>query len=113
MKTLTLVLFVLTLSACAPIEIRDTLWYLNLRTEAVGFHTLTEQRQYLNSDEWYDKQLGMLCTSPENFAYWKSLVLKLCEETECTYSVEETARNLGAAAKEGVEIRKNAGLTHP
>lgn len=116
MKTLTRVLFVLTLSllsACGAVEVKDTKWFMNMRDIAVEFHTLTAQRRYLNETEWYNESLGTICTRPEAFAHWKSLILKLCEEVECDYTLEDTARAMGEAAQEGLEIRKNAGLTHP
>jgi hypothetical protein len=77
------------LNACAVI-IKDAEVCGDLGNSASCFHTLSNESRDLSQQEWDAMRVGMLCTSADSFANWKSALEKLCHQTgNCTYELKK------------------------
>lgn len=103
-----LLLLVLTLS-CAKVAVKNTEWCGDMgEFGAACFNTQNKDERSMNKAEWDTERFGMLCTTPESFAHWKAVILKLCdEEKRCTYE-EKKALNkfLARVEKFQKKVRK-------
>ena len=82
------ILFAFLLSSCARVEIKNTEWCSDLGQEgAYCFNTLSDDSREVIKDAWDKERFGMLCTSSDDFAEWKAVILKLCRYAgkRCTY----------------------------
>lgn len=86
----------LGLGGCAQVQIKDSEWYGSLGIlGAAGFHTLTNDTERLNIQQWAvkwdDLQHPLVCTSVDTLADWKGDIEKLCSfnSNECTYQVQQ------------------------
>lgn len=90
LKILFVTLFVSTLS-CSKVKISDGEWCGDAGKEgAYCFHTLSDGERDVPKEQWDLERFGMICTKSENFAQWKSAILKLCKHSKvCKLEVEE------------------------
>lgn len=88
LKIAYVILFVSLLSSCSTVEVKDTEWCSDLGIQgAYCFNTLSTDSREVAKEEWDKERVGMLCTSSDDFAEWKAVILKLCRYAgrRCTY----------------------------
>lgn len=89
LKTSFALLFLLSLSACS-LKIKDQEWCGDMGSEgATCFHTLTDETRDIPKDEWDNERFGQLCTSSDNFADLKKIILKVCSRYKCNVAVKQ------------------------
>ncbi len=72
----------LSTSGC-DIVVKDIAWMVDMGPlGAVEIHTLSDVERNVPKAQWDKERFGMLCTSSDNFAEQKKLILKLCEESK-------------------------------
>jgi len=83
LKKSSLVLFVLSLSACGTVPINDAEWCGDMGPIGAScVFTLSDKTRDVPKDQWDVERAGMLCTSSDSFANWKAALLKLCKESD-------------------------------
>lgn len=88
----TVLSFAFNLSACASVEVKDTVWYGDMGPAgAYEFHTHNDKTKEFTLEEWDRMRPGMICTQPKTFAEWKAIILKLCTENpRCKFEEVES-----------------------
>lgn len=86
-----LLLLLLTASGCANVAIRNSRWYADVGSQgALWAETQTVNEGEVPQPVWDDMRFGMLCTSADTFADWKSVIEKLCSVSgKCTYEIRK------------------------
>ena len=101
LKLLFPVLSILTLSACAKVEINDHEWCTDMGSQgATCFHTMTTQTRDIPKSEWDDLRFGNTCTAdPQSnpgatMADMKSVIERLCIISKrCNYQTQQAIRD--------------------
>jgi len=91
-KKLCVILFITAvISGCATVEIKNQEFCGDMGSMgATCFKTLTDDTRDINKTDWDNERMGMICESPEVFADWKGLIMKLCHKSRaCRYQAEK------------------------
>lgn len=91
LRTLYLSLFILTISACTQVSIKDSEWCGDFGPLGAScFHVTSEGKRQVVKPQWDAERFGMLCTKAENFAEWKAIIEKLCHVTKkCDWQTKQ------------------------
>lgn len=81
-------------NSCSNVMIKNAEWCGDAGSlGALCFHTLSDDEREMTKEQWDAERFGMICTKSENFAEWKTAILKLCRKNPiCTYEMTREVR---------------------
>lgn len=95
-KSVLPLLFVLTLSSCGRIKLKNSEWCGDMgELGASCFKTHSDESRDLSKEQWDQERFGQVCTQAENFTNMKTAIQKLCYLTKkCTFEEKKILKEL-------------------